>query len=272
MDISINLTIHDKAFLLPESLGALEEMTDWTSTEIIFILDGCTDDSLQIVQSWCKRNHRIKSKIIETPNVFEVISNNVAAKASQGDYIIILQDDQIVDHYNWTKRILQPFQLFSDVFAVTGNCAHGWKLNPDSEYLKNPVVRNDRWCDLLIATDHANKQNFFKGVLKIRSTANRGPLAIKLGDLETMGYFDESFAPLDCDDHDLFYRMRKKLGKFVGYTWISWYSKPEWGGTRDENGKTKPWAYEAQNKNTLLFYERHKDLIGNNIIEDRIIT
>lgn len=272
MSVSINLTIHDKAFLLPESLGALEEMTDWTATEIIFILDGCTDDSLQIVEAWCKRNHRIKSRIIEAPDVFEVKANNIAARASEGDYIIILQDDQIIDHQDWTKRLLKPFQQFSDVFAVTGNCAHGWKLNQDSEYLKNPVIRNDQWCDLLIATGHANKGSSRVNRFEVRSTVNRGPLAINRADLETMGYFDESFAPLDSDDHDLNYRMRKKLGKVVGYYWVIWYSKPEWGGTRDANGKTKPWAFEAQNKNTLLFYERHKDLIGNNIIEDRMLV
>ena len=55
---------------------------------------------------------------------------------------------------------------------------------------------------------------------------------INLEDLKELNYFDEAFSPQDMDEHDLMFRMRKKLGKVCGCYWIDFVSDPSWGGTR----------------------------------------
>ncbi len=267
--ISINLTIHNKAAILLEVLLRIKNNTP-LPYELVMVLDGCTDNSADIVQRFCDHYPQIKTKVLVADNVFETKANNMAAKASSGDYIIIVQDDMLINADGWARRLIRPLKTFSDVFAVTAGTAHNWTLNKDSYGYHNPaVIRNNAWNDLLDHVHHANAKNTPYHKFAIRDCVNRGPLAINRLDLETMGYFDEAFSPQDSDDHDLCYRMHKKLGKVVGFYSIDWFSKPEYGGTRDANGLTKPWAYETQNKNVKLLYDRHQDYMNTHQQEER---
>lgn len=266
---SIILTIHNKENILYHNvLPALIQNTNWTSTDIVFVLDGCTDMSETIVRKFCERyNTDIKSKILITPNVYETAANNAGIKQSEADYVIILQDDIVVNEPNWNIRILKPFIEWDDVFAVSGNCAHNWSINSDAK-----GINADGWSDLLIHHDHANKNNTERNIFAIRDSCNRGPLAINRKELEQLGYFDQqAIAKQDMDDHDLMFRMKKAIGKKVGYYHIECISDNLWGGTRDSaTGKTKQWALDCQIKNTQLVYERHKDVLNTHTLESRV--
>ena len=96
---------------------------------------------------------------------------------------------------------------------------------------------------------------------------------INLEDLKELNYLDEAFSPQDMDDHDLMFRMRKKLGKVCGCYWIDFDSEPSWGGTRKETGEPAPWLYKAQHKNSKIFYERNADVLEEyRIIENRELS
>lgn len=267
MKSTIILTVHNKAELLRNYvLPALAKFTNWVHTDLIVVLDGCTDESEAEVLSWVKKQGFYRFKLIHTPDVFETKANNAGLREATGDYVIILQDDMVVNEKDWNVRLLEPFDKWDDVFAVTANCAHNWELNPNSQGIK------DGWSDLLNHIDHANKTNTPRNVFAIRDSVNRGPLAINRRELEFLNFFDEAFAPLDSDDHDLMYRMRKKeYGLVCGFYAVEWYSRPEWGGTRDSDGKQKQWALDAQIKNTRLLYDRHKDIMNIHQKENRTL-
>ena len=128
------------------------------------------------------------------------------------------------------------------------------------------------WCNIVEPCDEANQSNMPRDVFAVRGTVNRGPLMINLEDLKKLNYFDEAFSPQDMDDHDLMFRMRKKLGKVCGCYWIEVYSEPSWGGTR-KGGQTAPWLYKAQHKNCKIFYERNADVLEEyRIIEHRELS
>ncbi len=265
---TIILTIHNKDFLLPKSLTAIKEYTYWNYTDIIFVIDGCTDESFSMVHGFCMVNPQIKTTIIESPDVFETKANNIGCKASKADFVIIIQDDWIPAEYAWNNRILEPFRKWGDVFAVSGNCAHNWSVNPNSK-----GIDSEGWSDVLFHHDHANKTNTNRDTFYIRDCVNRGPLALNRTDLECMGYFDEDAIYLqDSDDHDLCFRMQKKLNKVVGFYAIDFISKSNWGGTRDNEGKMKQWALDCQIKNTQLVFDRHKDIMDRHKIESRNIN
>ena len=69
------------------------------------------------------------------------------------------------------------------------------------------------------------------------------------------------------------YRTYKKLGLRCGYYGINVISEPNWGGTR-EKGKTRPFVYRANQKNTRLLHERHRDMMNGDTSknENRILS
>ena len=103
--ISINLTVHNKEFLLLECLERIKKYTVGPY-ELVVVLDGCNDNSEEILDIFTKENKGIKIKKIHAPDVFETKANNLAAKASEGEYISIVQDDMLINEAGWNERML----------------------------------------------------------------------------------------------------------------------------------------------------------------------
>jgi len=154
------------------------------------------------------------------------------------------------------------------VFAVTARTAHNYTRGAGTHLGQED--RDDCWCDIVEPCDEANRSNTPRNVFAVRGTVNRGPLMIDRDDLVKMDYLDEAFSPQDMDDHDLMFRMRKKLNKVCGCYWIDFESDPSWGGTRKETGQPAPWLFKAQHKNSKIFFERNADVLDEyRIIETR---
>lgn len=267
--ISINLTIHNKQNILQLVLEGIFKNCI-LPFEFIAVLDGCTDNSEEILTNFLVANapkNLTGFNVLKADNVFETKANNMAARVSSGKYICIIQDDQIIDEYGFDARLIKPFEAFPDVFAVSGNCAHNWTLNVSS-------TGRDAygWCDILNHIHHANKNSIPRDVFAVRDSCNRGPLVINAEDFKALGYFDENaIDKQDCDDHLLMYDAKKKLNKVVGYYGVEWYSRSEWGGTRDENGQPKQWHLDCQAANVKTLFERHKDVIHTHTIDNRFL-
>ena len=263
---SLILTVHNKGWLIGD---VLERINKYTSGiyELIVVLDGCSDNSEEIVYS--KKNKFDKIKIFYTPDVFETQANNTGLKIAEGEYTIIIQDDMLINENAWNLRMQKPFDSFSDVFAVTSRTAHNWIFNPNTKHLGMKENLDNCWCDICTHTDHAERKNTPRDTFAVRCSVNRGPLMIKHLDLQKMNYLDEAFSPQDMDDHDLCYRMHEELGKVVGCYWVDVISEDAWGGTR-EAGQPAPWLLKAHHKNTKIFWERHKNQINTRrVIENR---
>jgi glycosyltransferase involved in cell wall biosynthesis len=253
---SLILTVHNKEFLLQRVLDGIKQNTTGPY-ELIVIIDGCSDNSSQIIYD--NFNKFDKMRIFETPDVFETKANNVGLKNSTGEYCTIIQDDMIINEYAWNERMVKPFS-FGDVFAVTARTAHNWQFNPHSVHLNLKEDLDNCWCDIINHIEHARRSNTARDKFAIRSSVNRGPLMIDHNDLQTLNYLDESFAPLDMDEHDFCYRAKHQLNKLCGCYWIDVISHESWGGTRI-SGSPAPWHLKSHHKNTKIFYNRHKDLI-----------
>jgi hypothetical protein len=167
----------------------------------------------------------------------------------------------VIKEKGWNQRMQKPFDAFKDVFAVTAKTAHNWTFNRDSRHLGMKQDLDDCWCDICRVSDPADQSNTPRDIFAVRASVNRGPLMIATHDLRRMNYFDEIYAPLDMDEHDLMYRMRKELKKVCGCYWVDIESRVEWGGTRI-NGVTAPFMHRANHKNMKIFYERHKKIIA----------
>ena len=255
---SLILTIHNKGWLLDRVLDGIIDNTVG-NYELIIVLDGCTDDSEEIVKKHVQKLDNYT--VLYADDIFETKANNMGLKQATGDYAIIIQDDMVIQEYGWNRRMQKPFLKLDDVFAVTARTAHNYVINPNSQHLGMENDLDDCWCDILQSVDEADSSNIPRDTFAIRSTVNRGPLMIDLADLKTLNYFDEAYAPQDMDDHDLMYRAWKELGKVCGCYWIKMQSETEWGGTR-VNGSPAPWLFKAHHKNSKLFYSRNKDVLS----------
>lgn len=252
---SIILTVHNKGWLISRVIKSIYQYT-CGEYELIIVLDGCEDNSEEVVL----KEKKLNTTVLYAENVFETKANNLGLKNAKGNKVIIVQDDMIIKEFGWNLRMQKPFDAFDDVFAVTARTAHNWEFNPNTIHLGMKEDLDNCWCDICIHTNHASKKNTSRDIFSIRSSVNRGPLMIDHKDLKELNYFDEEFSPQDMDDHDLMYRMHKKLNKVCGCYWIDFESKEEWGGTRI-SGSPSSWLLKANHKNMKIFYERHKDLI-----------
>lgn len=246
------------------------KMTTTGNYELIVVLDGCSDESENILDDFILHNDKIHIKKLYADDVFETKANNIAAKESSSEHIVIIQDDMIMKEIGWNERMLKPFNSFSDVFSVTSRTSHNWVINQDSIHMNMEKIPNGIWSDILFHVDHADRNNTGRDTFEIRDSSNRGPLMINHSDMEKLGYFDEIFSPQDMDDHDIHYRAKKKLGKITGLYWIDYASEPDWGGTR-ENGQTKQWMLDSNHKNQKIVYLRHNDVLRNRTVESRKI-
>ena len=88
-----------------------------------------------------------------------------------------------------------------------------------------------------------------------------------------MGFFDEEYTPQQLDDHDLMFRMRKKLGRSVDVIGLD-LSLTHHGKlvVRRPLGSVKrnPVNARSHHKNSKLFHKRYKKYYDEyRIIEDR---
>lgn len=277
IDYSINVTVFNKDFLINQVLSSIKNNTKG-SYEIVVVLDGCTDNSEKNVLNFFKENQNISHKILYANNVFETKANNIAAKNSSGKYIIIVQDDMVINEPDWNTRLSKPIKNFNDVYAVTARTAYNYILNSNSSHLKlskeECLSIDNCWSDITTSVDHAQRENGLdRNTFAIRNSVNRGPLLIRHDILQSVGYLNENFSPQDQDDADLNYRVFKKFGLLCGCYWIDYTSDLGWGGTRPDGLNPASWLLKAHHKNTRILAENHMDILTNGrIIKNRILN
>lgn len=252
--ISIILTIHNKGWLLKRVLDGIRDNISEVTKQLIFVLDGCTDNSEEILMKYALENFPKKMyRIHLADDVFEVKANNIGLKDSNQPYCMIIQDDMVIEDKYFDSKLLCPFEEFSDVFAVSARTAH-------DNIIKDGVVQH--------INISGKDSNLEKWVFSVRDSCNRGPLLLKHDSLEKLNYLDERFAPLHLDDHDICMRAWKELGQVSGSYMIDYRSDLEWGSTR--NPKIAKLSNDSWHKNSKLMIEKHYDaLVGEKHGEER---
>jgi hypothetical protein len=164
----------------------------------------------------------------------------------------------IISEPAFDRRLIKPFLAYGDVFAVTGRTAHndsiGWQLRRHHvPFIGLPLRR-------ILFTNHIRRENpCGRNIFGIRDVVNRGPLALNHTRAETLGYFDESFAPYTWDDHDLCLRAFSIYGWLCGSYPVEYQSDDAWGTTRQKNSNIYA---EANARNERQVLQRHMRLLS----------
>ena len=263
--ISIILTVHNKEILINRVVSSILANVSELTRELIVIFDGCNDRSIEFFnEAIVKFEGKIDVNIVTiiTDNIWETKANNIGLKKAIGDYSIIIQDDMVINEYFFDKRLLRPFQCYSDCFAVTGRLAH-------NDYVK----RKGFFKKMLYFGEKIGRENpCGRDVFGIRDVVNRGPLMLDMNKVRALDYLDEAFAPLDLDDHDLCLRAWAKYKWVCGSYLIDYKSDLEWGTTRS-NPKSREVLKKSHAKNQSLLIKRYENLLlMQKHDENRIVT
>lgn len=92
------------------------------STELIIVANGCTDGTREYVESLQGKFHNIKLIWFDEPLGFPRAYNE-GIKASQGDYVVLFNNDNILldQPYNkWLEELVAPFEDVGHAVGMTG--------------------------------------------------------------------------------------------------------------------------------------------------------
>jgi hypothetical protein len=171
--------------------------------EVILVLDFCRDGTLSVVHRiidlWtaecfrgrCPNRDLVRILLIEqrTP-VWETTANNIGMRGALGRYWILLQDDMRMEVAGWNTLLALPLQRWTDLFAVSGRCAHA-RAGRDHAGRCGEDVRRPLVAEIPV-----------RCAFHIRDTVNRGPYVVEAHKMKLLGYFDEHNFHMENDDHD----------------------------------------------------------------------
>jgi glycosyltransferase involved in cell wall biosynthesis len=245
--ISIILTIYNQDSIIASILNGIWKNISNNVKEIIIVFDGCTDMTKPVVMEFLNTfPFKIPVRTFETPNIWETKANNFGFMQSSCKYSLTIQDDIMMTEKDFDKRLLKPFLVIDDLLGVTGRNAQDEGIDSTGKLLM---------CSNVFGKDVSSPRNKFG----IRDVIVRGPILFDNDKLQSLGYLDEEFAPIDSDDKDLSFRAWRK-GWIVGAYMVGFESPVFWGKTRNNAESNRIWAASCI-KNQAKVIERHKDLI-----------
>ncbi len=251
---SIVLSVFNKEKSIQELLRDLWKHTKtYPNWDLHIIFDGCTDKTKALAEKTLSF-FTIPVFIYETPNIFEVKSNNLGLKNARGDYCVILQDDNFLSEKYWLEKMIDFMQERPKV-AVLGGLAgvNFYKLDSDEIGLNKTYFEVHKRIDWL---EDKEKFNFAHEV----DAVMRGPIILRKGLLDKYGYLDEIYAPFYDDDMDYCFRMRK-LGFGVFYFPIMVENRNLTIANYSEERKVF-WE-KTMCKNSNILYSRWEDFMEN---------
>jgi len=149
--ISVILPVYNAKKYLDEAINSILTQT-FKDFEFIIINDGSTDNSLNIIEHYRKKDNRIV--LISRENKGLISSLNEGIKKSKGKYIARMDADDISlstrfeEQYNFLEKNLD--------IGVCGTWAEVFKKGSQSRFLKHPITHDELLTRLLFSVPFAH--------------------------------------------------------------------------------------------------------------------
>ena len=222
---SVVMPIFNMSATLRRVLAALAACTTG-SREFIFVLDGCTDDSEDIVRAF--DFGAPVTILVNAEGVFETAADNQGFRVARGEYIIEVQADMEMTQSAYNEALCEPLEQFADLIAVSARCCHTLR----------GLFRGVGKLGRLVERPHQPHDGL---TLHLSHTVNRGPLALRRSMLADLGFLDEDHYVLGNDEHDLFARAWVQRRWRTAFFPVEFSSPLSWGATR----RPRPQAVQA---------------------------
>jgi len=122
---TIGYPIYNKGHMIDEIINGLVDSIDHYKYDIkyTFIFDGCTDNTKEEFE---KERVKLKdTEYIETDNLFQLKTNNILIKNFTTDYLIIFQDDMVLQDSNFLDNIVKIHEKYGEKLGLIG-CRDGF--------------------------------------------------------------------------------------------------------------------------------------------------
>jgi glycosyltransferase involved in cell wall biosynthesis len=183
-------------------------MSRYPDCELHIILDGCTDATRERVEQFLATPRSYPVRVDETPDIFEIKTNNIGLRAATGRYGVIVQDDNFI--YDETFLFEAATFLEKDRTAVVLGGLAGVNFYPRGTVgLEGPGQIAMTEDEVYWRQDANTDPELVDHVFEV-DACMRGPLILRKSFLERHGYLDEAYAPLYQDDMDLCLRARAR--------------------------------------------------------------
>lgn len=183
-------------------------MSQYPDCELHIILDGCTDTTRERVEQFLATPRSYPVRVDETPDIFEIKTNNIGLRAATGRYGVIVQDDNFI--YDETFLFEAATFLEKDRTAVVLGGLAGVNFYPRGTVgLEGPGQIAMTADEVYWRQDANTDPELVDHVFEV-DACMRGPLILRKSFLEQYGYLDEVYAPLYQDDMDLCLRARDR--------------------------------------------------------------
>ncbi|MCS7125627.1 MAG: glycosyltransferase [Aigarchaeota archaeon] len=192
MKISFVTLTKNSGRTIDKCLMAVNELTELLNVEVIIVDGGSTDDTLKVVEEYCRRGMNIK--ILYDHGRGLGYARDIGWRASSGEYIIMLDSDVIVNK----EFILEAIKVLEN----------DEKLGAVSAKLK-PISLDRGWFGKFQEKNLAIYLHHQDPPYPARAIALHTACTIfKRKVLEMVGGFDEFFN-IAKEDSDISYRIRK---------------------------------------------------------------
>lgn len=116
--ISIIVPVYNTAKYLHQCLDSLKNQT-LSEIEIICVNDGSTDNSLEILNEYAKKDSRFI--VIKQKNQGQSVARNLGIKTAKGQFIGFIDSDDYADHTMFEKLYLNALENDSDITMCSIN-------------------------------------------------------------------------------------------------------------------------------------------------------
>ena len=136
-EVSIIIPVYNTSKYLPRCIESVLAQT-LTDFEAIFVDDGSTDQSLDILHQHAKKDKRLK--VLSQKNLFAGVARNKGLKAAKGKYLYFMDSDDWLEPNALFELTKAANQTNADI--ITFNCKYVMgggktKIKTDA-HIKNP--------------------------------------------------------------------------------------------------------------------------------------
>lgn len=177
----------------------VKQLRTYPDAEIIVIDDGSENHHAKRLARFLQGGNEF---LIKANDLYEIVMYDKAIRFANGDYIVLLQDDDMISDMDWLDRGLGYFDKYPDMVILGGY--HGLKYEIDGGH---KVV-----CPSVV-------ENHVPVEFQFVHTVDRAPMLLKRSlYMQYLKHLNLSFAPLTCDDGELCLRA------WISGLKVGWYN------------------------------------------------
>lgn len=209
---SIIVPVFNKSDLTKNCIESIYKHTDLNSFELIIVDNGSTDDTQFVVDEFKKKYSNI-TYLKNSENLGYAKANNIGAKISNSDYLLLLNNDTAVIN-NWLSPMLELIVKDKSIAAVgakllfsDNTIQHAGVAIIDHKKFNDPILAKHLFYKFDRDNDHVNKAMEYQAVTGACMLLNKQYFF-------EVGGLDESYWN-GYEDVDLCFRLREKGYKII---------------------------------------------------------